>query len=271
MITFIYKTIITMKSIIRTSILSIFSLVFLSSCFVQSDAKPHTILQQYSKINGVDISSGFKVSITKGDSPCVKISVADRFKDDLVVKVEDGILHLYIDGWVKYLKGDELSAEIVCSDLSKVKVSGAVSVDINSPFSVHDLEMSASSASKIICHESIVIGGDCEIAASGASVVDLDVKTKKIEIRASGASSINMNGSADSMIIKASGASNVDCDNNVAAAAKVWASGASSIYVGKVKRSVEVNASGASKIRYESDASVIIESNMSGGSSLNKR
>lgn len=263
---FITKTINIMNSIIKKFILALAGLVLVAPSVAQSNVE--TITKNYPHIKGVSVSSSFNVRIVKGASSSVKLSVASKYKDRVVVEVKDGILNLYVNGRIDNPGGD-LMADVVCPDLKILKASGAVRINVNSEFRVGQMQISASGASSINFKEFTTANGDFELIASGASNISGDVEAVNMKVQASGASNINLEGSAKSVEVKSSGASSVDCDDLDVDTATAIASAASTISLGEVK-TLTANASAASKILYKDD-NTLVKSSINSASSLRRR
>ncbi|MEM9135063.1 MAG: head GIN domain-containing protein [Actinomycetota bacterium] len=194
---------------------------------------------------GVDIEDAFEATVELADgATSVEVTVDDNFTDDLDVKVDDGVLKVDLDisSWRA-----EVRPTVVISvpSLDLVHGSGAARIDVDGDLTDPDIE----------------------IAASGASRIDVSVDTESLSVDASGASKVTVDGTTDSVTIDASGASEIEFDDLTADSAQVDASGASNVAIGEVGV-VDGDLSGASNLSVPNDANVRVGT--SGASNVNR-
>lgn len=180
---------------------------------------------QSGTITGIDISSAFRVNVKFGDESSYKIEVPERYADNVVSSIENGILRVYIDGGVSTTGSETFTVDVVAKELNKVRASGAVRVDVLEPISGARLDVNISGASKIdVCGEveELVMNisgaskaqcGDLrakisDVNVSGASKAEVNT-TQRARYNASGASKISYSGAAVIEQRSSSGASSI--------------------------------------------------------------
>ena len=196
-----------------------------------------------SGFEGLDVSGGFEVHVTLGNTESVKIEADENLLNNIKTEVRSGVLHIYNDG--SLTTKNTMKAFITLKELNSLDISGGVKVIGNSTFKPKSFKMDL----------------------SGASNIKLDLQTQNLSADMSGASKVVLTGKADKLWLNMSGASDVDAASLEAKDVKVEASGASKVKV-FAKESLNIDASGASQIKYKGSPS--ITSDTSGGTKISK-
>ncbi|WP_439880872.1 head GIN domain-containing protein [Pontibacter sp. MBLB2868] len=193
-----------------------------------------TQTRNVSGFKGIDVSGGFTVEITQGNTESVRIEAEENLLDNIKTQVRDGVLHIYNDHGVTTSKG--MKAYITIKELNKVDISGGVKVLGRSTFKTNTMNLDM----------------------SGGSKVTLAIDARQVRADMSGASKVELSGKADELTMEMSGASNVDASELEAKNVKVGASGASKVKV-YAKESLSIAASGASAVYYKGTPSITSE------------
>ncbi|MDX5481585.1 MAG: DUF2807 domain-containing protein [Hymenobacteraceae bacterium] len=190
--------------------------------------------RKVSNFRGINVSGGFAVEITQGNTEGLRLEAEENLLDNIKAEVRNGVLHIYNDKSLTSTKG--MKAYITVRELSKVDISGGVRVTGNSTFKTNAMD----------------------IDMSGGSKITLAVDTKELRADLSGASKVELKGKAGNLVMDMSGASNVDAAELEASRVKVAASGASKVRV-FAKEALDIDASGASVVYYKGSPSITSE------------
>ena len=207
---------------------------------------------QGERVTGLDISGAFDITIRQGEDTGVTLSIPSHYEDNLVFENWGGTVKVGFKGRIKkHSKNEKFTAEIVCSSLEEVLLSGACKLkgtgDWDGNFKV------------------VKIG---KIDLSGASQLQLNVEVPEVEVEISGAAKLALTGEADSGEIELSGASKANLENFVLKNLALATSGASNASV-NVTETLGVEASGAAHVSYSGNPKVT--SHVSGAASLKQR
>lgn len=243
-----------------------------------------------SSFDGLDISSYFDVTVSKGGKSSVNIIVDEELEPYIIVKVTNNVLRLGLDTdrMPRSLRNNNgnrtLEAQITMSSLRKLDVSGASRFYTADSFNENKFEGDFSGAAKVNGLSLTVSDADFDISGassvdlslkgvsngsfdiSGASNVSLDIDADRCEFDVSGASNLESNGRIDYLSAEASGASKCFFTGD-AGSAEYDVSGASKISAEKmIVKDLKVDLSGASSISANVTESIEVEA--SGSSSL---
>lgn len=196
----------------------------------------------------IEVGSALELHVRQDSARSIKIETDENLQEYVIVENDGGTVHIYTE------RGFNLQP----SNGNKVKVY------VSSPVFTR---LQASGASSII-GENTLSGDVVDLDLSGASDVELELKSPKVTLGMSGASSATLRGETKDLSIDGSGASHARCYELKAENIEVDVSGASSA---EAYASLKVNAtaSGASNVRYKGDATVQTR-NTSGASSIEK-
>ena len=221
----------TQKTIKKAIFFLITSIVFQSTIFASNNiVTKNYVLNQFSTLK---ISNSFQVEFKHSNENKVSVEIDENTLKNLSVTNTNNELSLKLKD-CNFCKTKTLKAIVYGNSLIAIFVSGASTFTSDYTF----------------------IGKEISIKNSGASRINIIVKTEKLDIDVSGASKINVNGSATKLLLDASGASNYNgknCKNNFA---DISASGASKVIV-DCSDTLEVKPSGASSIKYISTPKTI--------------
>lgn len=200
--------------------------------------------------------------ITGFNSIDVGGSVDVYLRQDSVWSVEveiDNNLQPYIE---VYKDGDRL--KIHQTNNTNLETSHGIKVYVSAP-SLEAIDVSG--ASKLIGENRFTSGGAFQIHVSGASTVDIDVKSPKIQLEATGASSAIVKGETKNFTVEGHGSSEIKAFDMLSENAVIDVSGASSADI-FASVTFEGEASGASDVRFKGSGNFVAHT--SGASSIKK-
>jgi len=231
-----------------------------------------------SDFTGIDASSVFNITVTKGNTESLVIEADDAVMAYVRSEVRNGVLRLSVEkGYESRVKSIKtLKAFVVMKDLDRVSLSGACSLtskDLFTPDSFRGdcsgvshltvqvqtgrLSMGASGASKIEINAGVT--GETKLDVSGTSKMQVDLRGSNIRLSSSGVSSIGLTGLATDIKINISGSSSVKAKEFTVQTATIGSSGTSSVTIG-VTDTLKVNTSGVSSVYYKGSPAVQISS-----------
>jgi hypothetical protein len=230
-----------MKKIIKKVAIIVLVLIAYSNSALAYD----TVTKNYtvSNFSALKVSSAFTVEFIHSNENKVVVEIDKDAEKNLYVGVNDGKLVIKLQD-CNYCNTRTLKAKVYGNSINELYISGASSFVSNYTF--NEKKMS--------------------IKISGASKVDISIKTEQLSTDISGASKLIANGIATTQLIDASGASNFNGKNCKSNNVSVEASGASKVTI-DCSNTLNVDASGASSIRYLSRPKTVNE-NSSGASSV---
>jgi hypothetical protein len=244
-----HKLLKTMKNLLKTSLFLL--ILSFSSCIIKVDNNPLP-LSAYDEIreditlknfDQIRTGSAFKVNVVQGNNFRI-VATGNRVDvNDLDFYVRNGVLN---GGYRSNsrIQRYNMKIDITVPFLSAVDFSGATTAEVGN-FNSNTFN----------------------VILSGASKLNLDVKTQKMNIDISGASQFNPYGNAQKVSGDLSGASQLNAFGLVSDEVNVNVSGASNARVDVIKY-LKVNASGASKVRYRGNPTT--EISVSGASVVEK-
>lgn len=233
----------------------IFAIVLATLTLVGVASAQQTTISRFEgkKITGVDVSGAFKINIRQGSDTKAVLSIPQRFEKQLVFKMGlDGVLEIRFEGNINSKNNEYFTADIVCSSLNSVDLSGACKLLGEGTFSANDLKFDMSGATNVSIPGNISASGSLvSFEMSGASKIVANITSNsKLDIDTSGSSHMELSGTAASAVIEVSGASKMDLENMVVKTMSIDGSGASNLTV-NVSEKLDVDASGATKVRYK--------------------
>lgn len=227
---------------------------------------------------GIDASSAFDITVTKGDRESLVIEADDEVMPFVRSEVKNGILNLYLDNYntANNKKVDILRAVIVMKNLDKVSLSGACKLTSNDQFSPDKFKVDCSGASNMTVNVSTTqlsietsgvciiqikadVAGDANMDISGASKIRGELQTANVVFSSSGVSTVELNGSATNFKMNVAGTSKVNAENFTVKNADIVSSGTSVITVNATDI-LKVSSSGAASVNYKGSPSVQINS-----------
>ena len=223
--------------------------------------------RQVSNFTGIDASSVFDITVTKGNTESLAIEAGDNVMPYVRSEVHDGVLHLYLDGSNKLKNITGLKAFVVMKNLDSVSLSGACKLTANDAFSpgkfsadcsgasgmtvnvnTGQLSLEASGASNIMINANVT--GDTKLNMSGASKIRGNLKASGVTFNSSGVCSIELTGSATDFKMDVSGTSKVKAEDFTVKNSVIISSGTSKVTV-NVTDTLKVRSSGAASVYYK--------------------
>lgn len=221
---------------------------------------------QGKNISSLDVSGAWNIQLTQGRSTRVELTFPERFKEQLVVSLEQGELKIGFRGNIKSKSGEKFEAVIVCSSLEEIELSGACVLNGTGNFSGENVSFDLSGAVKVNMEGPVTVATGLEIELSGASkLLARQISTRILDIDLSGASNLELGGKADMGGCEASGASKFDLSGLQIANIIVDMSGASNGRL-NVSEQIKGEISGASRLVYSGAASARVD--VSGAANL---
>lgn len=225
---------------------------------------------QGERITGLDFSLVFDITIRQGKNTGVTLSIPASYEKYLVFENYGGKIRVGFKDLGKrseHKKYGKFTAEIVCSSLEEVELSGTCKLKGVGDFTAKTVEFDLSGSSKVFLNDLKVVKSG-EIELSGASQLQANVVVPEIGIDISGAAKLTLTGKADRGESELSGASKANLENFVLKNLTLSTSGASKASV-NVTESLIVEASGVSHISYSGNPRV--SPHISGGPTLEPR
>lgn len=214
---------------------------------------------QESDIRGLHVGHTFAVTVRQSASAAkngVKVTIDDRLKPYLDVRLEKGILHLGFDDLPRDLQdagkwSRPAVAEVTLSRIDRLTVSGLASVKAEGTFTGAADAIEASGIGKIGPIAIQVIGtGTTDVTASGMGSIALTLQ---------GAVGVD---------VKASGSSNLSLDCGAVRDLSIVVGGMSSATVKGGAPSIETECSGSSKLSLDCGAIGSLDATASGMASM---
>jgi len=239
--------------------------------------------------NKIRVSSAISLYLSQGNTQAVAVSSEDdRATSKIITEVSNGTLKIYVENgaWNGWNWGNKhLKAYITFTQLEMLDASGACSVELTDPITVHDFKLLLSGASSMrgdIKGDDIkfdlngastarvnLSGSSLILSESGASTFRGDVNAATTDFNINGASTMDIDGTTTDLTVSASGASNFKGGDLKAESCKIEATGASSANI-NVSKNIDATASGASSIHYSGGAT-LSNIDVSGSSTVKKR
>lgn len=217
-------------------------------------------------IRGLDVSGAWEIRLTQGNETKATLTFPERYEKQLVFVLEaDGILKIGFHGEVRIKSGEQLVAEVICSSLDEIDLSGACKVKGTGKFTGNGLDIELSGASQVSLEDGITIVNGLKMDLSGAAKAVLNVTAQKYDVELSGASGLVISGAAETAKIEASGASKIDFGKAEVRRIELDLSGASMAHLNATEL-ISGDISGASKVIYSGSATTRID--VSGAASL---
>lgn len=230
-----------------------------------------------SSFRGVDAGSVFEIELTKSQSYSLSIQTEPELFQFIESEVDNGILSLEIDGkrLPKMYRNNMPKIKVFISspNIEIVELSGVATLSSNGNFTSDVIKISLSGASKIYSFD--CASSESYIELSGASFMQLSVKSdkavydvsgassakisqhvKKVILEASGASKVSLKGEGSDIYADVSGTSSVDAYDINFRKAEIDISGVSRLVLG-VSESLSIEASGTSSVKYRGNPRII--------------
>ena len=154
---------------------------------------------QGERVTGLDISGAFDITIRQGEDTGVTLSIPSHYEDNLVFENWGGTVKVGFKGRIKkHAKNEKFTAEIVCSSLEEVLLSGACKLKGTGDFTAQTVKFDLSGAATAVWDGNFKVVKIGKIDLSGASQLQLNVEVPEVEVEISGAAKLALTGEADS-------------------------------------------------------------------------
>jgi len=206
--------------------------------------RPAATPDKYGTFNAIKVSGAIDVVLIQGNECGVRID-ADAVGEKVVRIInEGGTLKIYSENKSNN-SNYELTVYVTFKELKKIDCSGASEIK---------------SQGELILENLLV-------KVSGASEIELALKTKDLTLESSGASEIELTGQTDVFTLNNSGASELEAKNFKVKRAEIVCSSASETTV-SVSEHLKADISGASEVKYFGNPTV--EKQVTGVSSIKR-
>ncbi len=230
-----------MKSqLLKTVPFLLIMLILQAQTCMEKDRGPEVkVTRAVGAFTSIEVSDGIDVYLTMEPLKPLVVESQKRLIDDLVTEVKGGVLKVYFNKSISFIK--KASVHVSTPKLVKVKASGG-----------SDFEA-----------ENIIKGEELVLEASGGSDMRLELDVEKLGIKTSGGSDVYVSGKAGKLVARTSGGSDLHASDLVVHTAKLESSGGSDIKI-YVLDELTAIAGGGSDIVYEGNPTQIkIESSSS--------
>lgn len=185
------------NAIIRQLTLNALILALFTSCISSQSFMPvkgigSAIEKSYdvSGFNGIDVSGGFDVILSQGESESVVLRAQENLYEYIHVEVDNGILRIYTKNNLWPTR--PLEARIMFRDINRLNVSGGGDVTA----------------------ETIIKAADLDINMSGGGDLETNVNADDLSCHISGGGDANINGSAAKINIQMTGGGDLESTIN---------------------------------------------------------
>lgn len=202
--------------------------------------------RQVANFSEIEISSAIKVVLTQGNTEKLILEGDDEMLQRVITEVKGNTLIIRLKDGTYNKTTREITAFLTFKNLSKIELSGAVTLSGTNPMKFNDLNL------------------DC----SGATKIDMNLTANKLDADFSGASTLKLEGNVQTLDLDISGASKIEASSLIAKNCFLDCSGASTVTI-HVTDKLRAEGSGASKISYKGNPAVV-ETDMSGASKVTK-
>jgi len=220
------------------------------------------------QFSGIDVSTGVKVVFTQENSTSVKVFAdADKLQN-VITKVENGILKISIDNkGTKNLRFKNLSVNVSSPKMDRIKTSSGSNFTTVNEIRGKEMTVDASSGSGIVAK--FQISGTSNIEASSGSNVKASISSDKVLVKSSSGSSIKLEGNTEYVSIDASSGASCKADQLTANIGVVESTSGSSVSV-SAKNQLTVKASSAGSVKYRGNPKIEANISKSSAGSLNQ-
>lgn len=188
------------------------------------DNKPYTDeFRTCEPFHAIDLSGNIELTLKEDSTQKVIVSSPDDFISKVVTKVENGVLHIYSDG---FLMNRSIRVTVSSDSIKSIVAKGACKIESDYPLVAPDFSLELLGASE----------ADLEVKVAG--LFNLDIK---------GASKVDLKGTCTTFKVNGVGASEIDATDLIAKNADIHVSGATHANV-YATESLNAEAFGASDI-----------------------
>ncbi len=181
-----------------------------------------------SPFSGIKAGEIFTVIISQGETHDLKLEVPEEHLDNIKTRVRNGVLHLEYSGRARDL--NKITAHVTAPQIVSMEAGGA----------------------SVFRSETLLVSPSLDVNGSGASNINLELKTDRLHSKISGATNVTYNGEATVHQLEGSGASAVRAYGLSTETADIKLSGASSAEI-KVSTRLKAHGSGTSRFSYRGE------------------
>jgi molybdopterin-binding protein len=136
-----------------------------------------------SDFQGIEVSGGFDVLLTQGNSEGLILTAQENLFDHITVEVEQGILKIYTENNIMATR--PLKAMITYKSIEKLRVSGGGDVSFETPANVPELGVDLSGGGDI---RALINTGrlECHISGGGDASLDGEIKSYNLDLSGGG-------------------------------------------------------------------------------------
>lgn len=188
-----------------------------------------------SSFNAIDVSGGIEVIFDQGNAVKMQIEADENLIENIITKVEDGVLKIYPEKGVKNAK--EMNVYLTFKDVNAIRASGGCEIQSNGKLNFTSL--------------STELSGGCELK--------MDMQVSDLTCKLTGGCEAVLSGSAKDLTIALTGGSELDASSLKAINCSVEATGACEAHV-YAQGKLDISASGASEVTYSGNPTAIAKS-----------
>lgn len=217
------------------------------------------------EFSGIEVSTGVNVVFKQENTTNVKVYADSDKLQNIITKVENGILKVYIDNkGAKKMKFKNLSVNISSPKMDNIKTSSGSAFTVVNSIKENNLRIDASSGSSVA--GKFTINNTTDVTVSSGSNVKANITSGKIMLKSSSGANANVEGNADIAMFDVSSGAVCKAENLRVNTAEVESTSGSSATV-NVQDKMRVKASSGGSVRYKGNPKIDSDiSKMSGGS-----
>lgn len=215
---------------------------------------------------GIQVSTGVNVVFTQDNNTSVKV-IADADKlENIITKVEAGILKVYVDNkGKKNLKFKNLSVNVSSPNIESIKTFSGANFTVVKSINQKNMEIDASSGSAIVGE--FAVNNALTMNVSSGSNVKAKINSAKIVLKSSSGSSVKLEGTSELGYFDISSGASCKADSLQTKDAFVEATSGSNISV-NVQNNLKVKASSAGSVKYKGNPNIESSISKNSGGSL---
>jgi hypothetical protein len=197
------------------------------SAFAGNNEK--TEIRKVKNFSAIKVSTGIDLYLTMGNSEEVKIVADDNDIDEIITKVENNTLHIYMKktSWFNWGSVKSKKAYVTIKELEGIYASSGS--DVRS--------------------ENTLKGESLEVKASSGSDVKIDIVYKNVSLDSSSGSDLAVSGKSKNLEVEASSGSDIKAQDLESVNCEARASSGSDITV-NVSENLKARASSGADIKY---------------------
>ncbi len=255
----------------------IFAVAILSSCnkMIKGEGELNNYTPALSTFSSLDISIPAEISVIKGSTSKISITIQDNIYRNTDIYIEEDELNIEFDKNVKNIK--PISIDIELNEINEIELSGASDIIIMDAFTLNnDISISTSGSCQVniedtlICnnfdYESsgsgslnanyIIVNENTEIETSGSGKNYIAyLKTGTLKYDASGSGEVKIAGETNSQNLESSGSGKYYGVDFLTKNTKIDASG-SAFFEVAASDILNIDASGSATVRYKGNPKI---------------